>query len=349
MSDPADEGTGLHTPAAATAPLPETAGEAGELMERLRAAVLRRGFSTHTLRAYERWARRFFLFHRWRRPQDLGVAEVSRFLDHPAGAGRASPSTRNQALNALTLLYRDVLGRELLGAPGAPRRAKPSRRVPLVLSREEVEAILARLRGPVRHLAALLYGSGLRLSEACRLRVRDVDFARDQILVHDGKGQKDRITLLPKSLRLPLREHLDTVARLHQEDVLSGAMRAPLPGAPLGTGSGTSWPRQWVFPASFTRLDRATGALLRGHIQEPTVQRAFAIAVRAAGITKPATCHSLRHAFATHLFESGCDIRTIQELLGHTDVATTLGYTHTTRRSSGAVQSPLDSSSKPRP
>jgi integron integrase len=350
VSDPADEGAVLYVPpAAAATPLPDIAGDAGPILERLHAAILRRGFSTHTLRAYERWARRFFLFHRWRRLQDLGAAEVSRFLDHTVGAGRASPSTRNQALNALALLYRDVLGRELLGVPGAPRRAKPSRRVPLVPSRDEVEAILERLRGPVRLLASLLYGAGLRLSEACRLRVRDIDFARELILVHDGKGQKDRVTLLPKSLQLPLREHLDTVARLHQEDVVSGAMRAPLPGAPLATAQATSdaWSRQWVFPASATRLDRATGALLRGHIQEQTVQRAFAIAVRAAGIAKPATCHSLRHAFATHLFESGCDIRTIQELLGHTDVATTLGYTHTTRRSSGAVLSPLDSSSKP--
>ena len=351
MSDPTDESTGPDAADPVAAQPFEVPLDAAQLVERLRAAILRRGFSTHTLRAYERWVRRFLLFHRSRRPEDLGAAEASRFLDHTAAAGRVSASTRNQALNALTLLYRDVLGRELLGAAGAPLRAKPSRRVPLVLSRAEVEAILARLSGPVRLIASLLYGAGLRLSEACRLRVRDLDFARGQILVHDGKGMKDRVTVLPSSLRLPLREHLDTVACLHQADVVRGAVRAPLSGASLGIERprpSVAWPRQWVFPASSTRFDRVSGALMRGRLQEQTVQRAFAIAVRAAGVVKPATCHSLRHAFATHLYESGCDIRTIQELLGHTDVATTLWYARSTSRPPGTVQSPLDGSTKPR-
>jgi integron integrase len=332
--------------------LPEIPLNAAQLVERLRAAILQRGFSPHTLRAYERWVRRFLLFHRSCRPGDLGAAEASSFLDHTARAGRVSASTRNQALNALTLLYRDVLGRELLGAVGAPFRAKPSRRVPLVLSRAEVEMILARLPGPMRLLASLLYGAGLRLSEACRLRVRDLDFARGQILVHDGKGMKDRVTVMPSSLRLPLREHLDSVACLHQADLVRGAVPASRPGTSLGPGpprTGAAWLWQWVFPASSVRLDRTSGALTRGRLQEQTVQRAFAIAVRAAGIVKPATCHSLRHAFATHLYESGCEIRTIQELLGHTDVATTLWYARSTSRAPGAVRSPLDVSRKPRP
>jgi integrase len=232
---------------------------------------------------------------------------------------------------------------------GAPLRAKPSRRVPLVLSRAEVDAILAHVRGPTRLVAAILYGAGLRLSEACRLRVRDLDFARGQILVHDGKGMKERVSLLPASLRSSLREHLDSVACLHQADLLRGAGRVPLPGASVSAGrrrTSPAWPWQWVFPGRSPRLERSTGALVRGCLREQTVQREFAIAVRAAGIVKPATCHSLRHAFATHLHESGCDIRTIQELLGHTDVATTLLYARSTRPSRGLVRSPLDLSAR---
>jgi integron integrase len=319
--------------------------DAARLVEELRAAILQRGFSSNTLRAYEAWVRRFLLFHRGLPPGRLGASEASSFLDHTARAGRASASTRNQALNALTLFYRAVLGRELLGVADAPRRAKPSRRVPLVLSTAEVEAILAQLRGPVRLVAALLYGAGLRLSEACRLRVRDIDFSHGQILVHDGKGMKDRVTLMPASLRVPLREHLDQVTCLHQADLARGGGHVLLPGAPAEVDRRTSeaWPWQWVFPASSPRLERAAAALLRGHLQERTVQREFAIAVRSAGVVKPATCHSLRHAFATHLYESGCDIRTIQELLGHADVATTLQYAHSTRRPQGTARSPLDS------
>jgi integron integrase len=328
--------------------------DAAQLIEMLRAVIARRGFSPNTLRAYEAWARRFLLFHRNAHPGQLGASQVTSFLDHTARAGRASASTRNQALNALTLLYREVLGRELFGVAGAPLRAKPSRRIPVVLSRVEVDAILAQVRGPVRLVAALLYGAGLRLSEACRLRVRDLDFARGQILVHDGKGQKDRVTLLPSSLRLPLRAHLDQVTCQHQADIARGGGGVPLPGA---TGSAArrisaDWPWQWVFPGSSARLERATGALTRSRIREQTVQRELAIAVRAAGIVKPATCHSLRHAFATHLYESGCDIRTIQELLGHSDVATTLLYAHSTRRPGHAARSPLDEPAKavlPRP
>jgi integrase len=214
-----------------------------------------------------------------------------------------------------------------------------------VLARPEVEAVLRALRGPSRLVAALLYGSGLRLSEACRLRVRDIDFARDQITVLDGKGLKDRVTLLPARLKPALREHLDRCACLHQADLIRGAGSVPIPGAsPAGPRTSTSWGWQWVFPAEAARLDRATGGLRRGHLNERVVQREFAIAVRASNITKPATCHSLRHAFATHLYEAGCDIRTLQELLGHNDVATTLGYTHAPGRPQGGVRSPLDRS-----
>lgn len=313
------------------------------LVERLRAAILQRGYSAHTLRAYVAWVRRFLIFHRARAPEQLGPEQVLSFLDHTTPAGRASASTRNQALSALTLLFRDVLGQELRAGPNAPTRARPSRRVPLVLSRIEVEAVLACVRGPSRLVVGLLYGAGLRLSEACRLRVRDVDFARDQVVVRDGKGLKDRVTLLPASLKQSLHDQLDRVGARHQADLARGGGLVPAPAAAAAAGHETAaWPWQWVFPATSARLDRAADALRRSHLQPRVVQREFAIAVRAARITKPATCHSLRHAFAAHLYEAGCDIRTIQELLGHSDVATTLVYAHAPRGGNSGVRSPLD-------
>jgi integron integrase len=318
-----------------------------ELVERLRVAIVRRRFSPHTLRAYEAWVQRFMLFHHHRDPEVLGATEVRQFLDHATRSGRVSASTRNQALNALQFLYRDVLERELRVEPGPPLRVKPSSRTPLVLAPREVQAILKQLRGPSWLAVALLYGSGLRLSECCRLRVRDVDFARDQIFVHDGKGMKDRTTLLPASLKRALREQIDSVACLHQADLARGAGLVTLPGAESAAARLTSsdWLLQWVFPAARARLDRANGELRRGHLHERVVQREFAIAVRAAGVTKPATCHSLRHSFATHLYDAGHDIRSIQELLGHNDVATTLIYTHSLQSPRRSVRSPLDSPS----
>jgi integron integrase len=319
-------------------------GERTALLERLRAVALRRGLSPHTLRAYEAWARRFLIFQRDRDPAELDAAEVRRFLDHATVRGRASAATRNQALNALRFLYREVVGRELAVDLGPPLHAKPSSRSPLVLARSEVEAVFKHLRGTCRLVVAILYGSGLRLSECCRLRVRDVDFARDQITVRDGKGLKDRVTLLPARLKQPLRAHLDRVACLHQADLLRGAGHVPIPSNPSVAGQRTSgdWPWQWVFPAAVARLDRATGSLRRSHLHERVVQREFAIAVRASGIPKPATCHTLRHSFATHLHESGYDLRTIQQLLGHTDIATTLIYTRSSRSTLRPVRSPLD-------
>jgi integron integrase len=321
-----------------------TPAELAAILELLGAAIRQRHFSPHTLRAYEAWVRRFLLFHRRRHPAQLGLAEIRGFLDHTTRSGRASASTRNQALNALQFLYRDVLGRELRLEPGPPLRAKPSSRTPLVLARPEIEAILKQLRGPARLVVAVLYGSGLRLSECCRLRVSDVDFAREQIVVRDGKGMKDRVTLLPASLKQALRQQLDRVNCLHQADLVRGAGFVPLPGAGSAPGERASsdWPWQWVFPAAVARLDRRTSELRRAHIHERSVQREFAIAVRAAGIAKPATCHTLRHSFATHLYEAGYDVRSIQELLGHNDVKTTLMYTHSPRSPRRGVQSPLD-------
>lgn len=320
------------------------------IVVRLRQAIRRRGYSPNTRRAYEGWVVRFLRFHRDRTPAELGAAEARSFLDDATRSGRASASTRNQAVNALAFLYREVLGRPLEPGAGPALRAAPSRRVPLVLARVEVEAVLRHVRTGCRLLVALLYGSGLRLSEACRLRVRDVDFARDQIVVREGKGGRDRVTLLPARLKAPLRQQLDRVSCLHQADLVRGIGQAPTTTRGAGQREPVSddWRCQWVFPAPTARLQRATGRLRRGHLDERLVQREFALAVRASGITKPATCHSLRHAFATHLYEAGCDIRTIQELLGHRDVATTLVYTHAPSGARNAIRSPLDTAARAR-
>jgi integron integrase len=313
------------------------------LLERLRTAVRARHFSPHTERAYSAWSRRFILFHRKRDPIDLGVQEIRQFLGHLAQSQRVSPSTQNQALNALQFLYREVLGRHLDRlAPSL--RAKGVVRTPLVLSRPEVESVLHHLRGTTHLMAALMYGSGLRLSECCRLRVRDIDLIRGQLMVRDGKGDKDRVTLLPARLRLPLQENLERAARQHKRDLESGGGLVAMPPALARAGwrASRDWPWQWVFPGERPRIESSTGELRRGHVHPSLMQREFAIAVRAAGIGKPATCHTLRHSFATHLFEAGYDVRTIQELLGHRDVATTMTYTHSPGGPRHPVRSPLD-------
>jgi integron integrase len=313
------------------------------LIERLRTAARTRHFSPHTERAYEAWTRRFILFHRRRDPVDLGVPEIRQFLVHLAETRRVSPSTQNQALNGVLFLYREVLGRDT-GRVGPTLRARGAARVPIVLSRQEVESVLQHLRGTPRMMVALMYGSGLRLSECCRLRVRDLDLAQGQLTVRDGKGEKDRVTLLPSRLHQPLHKHLERTALQHAQDRESGAGLVAMPPviARAGWWSSREWRWQWVFPAERSRLDRSTGEPRRGHLHPSLLQREFAIAVRAAGLKKPATCHTLRHSFATHLFEAGYDIRTIQELLGHSDVATTMIYTHSLGGPRRPVRSPLD-------
>lgn len=332
----------------ASNPIPPARGlapaERAALLERLRAAIRHRGFSPHTLRAYEAWASRFLLFQKGRHPEALGVGDILGFLDATARSDRASASTRNQALHALVFFYRNVLGRDLAPALRSSR-VRPSQRVPLVLTRGEIEGVLRRLRPPHRLLVAILYGSGLRLSECCSLRIRDIDFAREQITVRDGKGRKDRVTLLPERLRHPLREHVDRVAHQHQADAALGGGLVSMPSTLSSAGWRTTrdLPWQWLFPSQGRHLDRSSSELRRPHVREDIVQREFAIALRAAGVSKPATCHTLRHSFATHLYEAGYDIRTIQELLGHKDVATTLIYTHSPNGPHGRrAQSPLD-------
>jgi integron integrase len=256
---------------------------------------------------------------------------------------RASASTHQQALCALTFLYRHTLGIE---PPWLKAMLRPPRseRLPVVLTREEARAILAALEGVPKLMAALLYGAGLRLLECARLRVKDIDFAVNQIVVRDGKGRKDRVTLLPERLKAPLRDHLLRVRELHATDLAGGAGSVALPGAfrQKNPGASRSWAWQWVFPATRHYIDRETGEPRRHHLHETVLQRAFSAAVRATDIPKPATCHSLRHSFATHLLEAGYDIRTIQQLLGHRDVATTMIYTHVLNRGPLGVRSPLD-------
>jgi integron integrase len=332
------------------------------LLGQMRAALRLRRYSPHTERAYVAWVRRLVAFSGRRHPIDIGRAEVAAFLSRVAGSDRVSASTRNQASSALTFLFREVLGRSPAGIV-PPQRARPSQRVPVVLSHEEVETILAALHGTARLMAALLYGSGLRLSECCRLRVRDLDFARRQVVVRDGKGAKDRTTLLPVRLVEPLAAHLEHVRHLYGRDLADGTAgeprspsatgTAPRPGALGARGpaidlaaveGGTGLGSCWVFPASRLRVDRKTGALWRCHVHPNVLQRDFAVAVRAARLVKPATCHTLRHSFATRLFEAGYDVRTIQELMGHRDVATTLIYIRGARDRRGdlRVRSPLD-------
>jgi integron integrase len=314
-----------------------------KLLDQVRAALRMRHYSVRTEKAYVGWIRRYIFFHRKRHPAEMGVAEVTRFLTHLAVDAKVSASTQNQALGGLLFLYREVLGVELPWLNDLVRASRP-RRLPIVLSRSEVRAVLARLPGAPQLMACLLYGSGLRRLECARLRVKHVDLEANHIVVRSGKGDKDRVTLLPAIAREPLRRHVERVRLLHVRDVAAGAGWVEVPGA-LGRkypNAGREWAWQWLFPATRMYVDRVTGERRRHHLHETVLQRAVREAVKAAGISKPATCHTFRHSFATHLLEDGYDIRTVQELLGHRDVSTTMIYTHVLNRGPGGVRSPAD-------
>ncbi len=314
------------------------------LLDRLRSELRARHYSLRTEEAYVAWVRRYVLFHGKTHPLEMGPHHVNRFLSHLATGRNVAASTQNQALSALLFLYQHVLGAPLPDV-GDLVRARTPHRLPVVLTRDEVRAVLARLDGAPKLAALLLYGAGLRLLEALRLRVKDLDFALNQLTVRDGKGRKDRVTLLPAALKEPLAAHLDEVRALHQRDLAEGFGEALLPDA-LATklrGAGRFWGWQWVFPGRLRSVDPRTGIERRHHLHETVLQHAVRDAVRAAGIVKPATCHTFRHSFATHLLEDGYDIRTIQELLGHNDVSTTMIYTHVLNQPGGrGVRSPLD-------
>ncbi len=329
--------------ARAPARVAKAASRPPRLLERLRLAIRVRHYSRSTEKAYVGWTRRFVLFHGRRHPEELGAPEIAAYLSDLALDGRVSASTQNQALCALVFFYRDVLGRDLVGLEELVRAKRPVR-LPLVLAPEEVRAVLCRLRGTPLLMCSLMYGAGLRLLECCRLRVKDVDLFRGELFVRDGKGRKDRVTVLPGRLIPSLRAHLLRVRRQHQADLEGHAGYVALPDALARKYPGAchEWPWQWVFPARRIHTDLATRERRRHHLHESVLQRLFAAAVRDAGLSKPATCHTLRHSFATHLLESGYDIRTIQELLGHSDVATTMVYTHVLNRGGRGVRSPRD-------
>ncbi len=312
------------------------------LLEDVRTAVARRGYSPSTADTYVYWIRRFVVFHEKRHPLELGAADVSAFLAHLADE-EVSGATLNQAMSAILFLYREVLLREVpeIEALG---RAKEKRPLPVVLSPAEVGALLDRLAGRARLQVSLLYGSGLRLDECLTLRVQDVDLERGKLHVRSGKGGKDRLTLLPEDARAPLAAQLAAVARLHEADLAAGAGWVALPDAfsRKSPQAGRSWPWQWIFPAARTYWHEATGQRRRHHVHETTLQREVKVAALEAGLPKRVTPHVLRHCFATHLLESGTDIRTIQKLLGHSKLETTMIYTHVRLDGPTSVRSPLD-------
>jgi integron integrase len=318
--------------------------EPPRLLDRVRIATRTRHYSRRTEEAYVGWARRFILFHGKRHPAALGAEEVNAFLSHLAVEGRVSASTQAQALCALVFLYRHVLDDRLPWIDDIVRADRP-KKLPVVLTRGEVRALLGAMRGTPRLVAAILYGGGLRLLEALRLRVKDVDFAARLLVVREGKGAKDRRTMLPDTLQEALRSQIESVRRIHRRDLAAGHGEVWLPDALerkyVSAGREFAW--QYVFPASRLSVDPRSGVERRHHLDESAVQRAVKEAGRSEGIDKHAGCHTLRHSFATHLLENGHDIRTIQELLGHADVATTMIYTHVLQRSGGrGVRSPLD-------
>jgi integron integrase len=316
---------------------------APKLLDQVRGKIRLKHYSIRTEQAYADWIKRFILFFGKRHPRDLGAADVEKFLTHLAVEGKVAASTQNQAKSALLFLYREVLGIELPWLDNV-ERAKVPKRLPVVLTRQEVQAVLSQLQGTHWLIASLLYGTGMRIMECMRLRVKDVDFSRKEILVRDGKGFKDRVTMLPAALSNPLREHLQKVKTLHEQDLAVGFGSVYLPYALARKypNAARDWGWQYVFPAAGMSTDPRSGEVRRHHVQEQSIQRAMKQAVRDANLVKPATPHTLRHSFATHLLEGGYDIRTVQELLGHRDVSTTMIYTHVLNKGGRGVTSPLD-------
>ncbi|MDE2276197.1 MAG: integron integrase [Burkholderiales bacterium] len=319
------------------------AGDAPRLLDRVRREIRLRHYSIRTEDVYVDWIRRYIVFNDKRHPSQLGPAEVAAFLTHLAVDRQVAASTQSQAKSAILFLYRVVLNAQLPWLDEIVAARNP-RRLPVVLTAREVRAVLDEMQGSVGLVCALLYGTGMRLLEGLRLRVKDVEFVRREIVVRDGKGGKDRVTVLPENLVLPLQQQLAQARALHQRDLQQGfgavwlpaALDAKYPNAPR------HWGWQWVFPGAGRSTDPRTGKTHRHHLNEASVQKAMSLAARRTGLVKPCSPHVLRHSFATHLLQSGYDIRTVQELLGHSDVSTTMIYTHVMNRGGRGVRSPLD-------
>ena len=328
---------------ASITPLSPSAAPKPKLLDRVREAIRTRHYSYRTEKAYVHWIKRFIFFHNKRHPAEMGEAEIGRFLSSLATDSHVSASTQNQALNALLFLYREILKKDIGYVDGVVRAKRPHR-LPVVLTRQEVRSILGALGKSDWLMVMLLYGAGLRLMECLQLRVKDIDFTSNQILVRAGKGDKDRHTMLPGAVKEPLAKHLELIKEQHQHDLQQGIGRVALPNAldRKYPNAGKEWGWQWVFPATSHYTDKVTGERRRHHLHESVLQKAVKEAVQKTGISKPATPHTMRHSFATHLLEDGYDIRTVQELLGHTDVTTTMIYTHVLNRGGKGVFSPAD-------
>ncbi|HVS82783.1 MAG TPA: integron integrase [Pyrinomonadaceae bacterium] len=323
-------------PKAALTPKPK-------LLDEVRTTIRRKHYSIRTEDAYVDWIKRYIFFHQKRHPSEMGAKEMEQFLNHLAVERKVAASTQNQALSALVFLYREVLKKDFEWMENLERAKKPDR-LPVVMTEGEVRHTLAHLDGRNWLMAALLYGAGLRLMECVRLRVKDVDFEYRQITVRDGKGAKDRVTMLPESAVEVLKHHLEKVRALHEQDLASGHGDVYLPFAleRKYKNAGKQWGWQYMFPAAQLSRDPRSGKIRRHHVDEKSLQRAVKRAVTLARINKPATCHTFRHSFATHLLQKGHDIRTVQELLGHKDVSTTMVYTHVLNKGGRGVKSPLD-------
>ncbi len=318
---------------------------ARRLFDVTREKMRTRHMAYRTEQAYLQWIRRYIAFHQRRHPRDLGAAEVEQFLTYLAVERKVAAATQSQALQALLFLYRHVLAIDLPWLENVTRATRP-RRLPVVLRRAEVRTMLGQLEGTQWLVASLLYGSGLRLTEALRLRVKDLWLERHELIVRDGKGGKDRVTVVPEALDAPLREHMGKLRKWFDRERRENAPGVSLPQALAGKyrGASVAWGWQYVFPARVLSRNPYDGGLIRHHLHEQAIQRAVKEAVRRTRITQPASCHTLRHCFATHLLEDGYDIRTVQELLGHSDVKTTMIYTHVMQKGAKGVKSPLDRS-----
>ena len=314
-----------------------------KLIDQVRVVIRKKHYSYRTEQSYVQWIKRFIYFNDKQHPKDLGEKEICRFVSHLAVNRRVAASTQNQALNAIVFLYKQVLRMEL-GDFGHMERAKKPKKLPVVMSKEEVEKVLGFINGTKGLMAKLLYGCGLRLMECLRLRVKDIDFDMNQVIVRSGKGDKDRVTMLPESLKPLLKDHLKKVKMIHKKDLEAnlGEVQMPFALAKKYKNAGREWYWQYVFPSDKLSRDPRTGRKGRHHLDESGLQKAVKTAARKAAISKPVSPHIFRHSFATHLLESGYDIRTVQELLGHKDVSTTMIYTHVMNKGGMAAKSPLD-------